>query len=180
MFGWFRDKRRETLVARVYGELVAQARDAHFYRELGVPDIVEGRFDLLVLHLVLLMRRASSEDATAREAAQAVCDHFFTETDRALREMGVGDLSVPKKIKGLAGAYAGRSEAYARAFESADEGALAATLSRNVYAMVEGDAPAAAALARYVRAAAALLASRPALDLIENGLVFPPAKEFWP
>lgn len=161
------------MVARVYGELVAQSRLPVFYTTLGVPDTIEGRFDLLVLHLFLLMHRCSGDDRVVQDAAQAVCDHFFVETDRALREMGVGDLTVPKKMKGLAGVYAGRSKAYTEALASDSDEALIAALTRNVYLGNDTAVAGAPVLALYVRRCVAHLSRQPALALVTARLTFP-------
>ena len=107
----------------LYAALMAQARRPDFYRDYGVPDTLDGRFDLLVLHVVLLLRRLR-EDEVTRALAQDVFDVFFRELDRALREMGVGDLGVPRRVKTMAEVFYGRARAYDAALASGDPGAL--------------------------------------------------------
>lgn len=165
-----RDPRADTISA-LYGAIVAQARNESFYRGFGVPDTVEGRFDMIVLHLALFCRRLARETGPVHGFAQGVFDLFCRDMDHNLREMGVGDLSVPKKMRGFAEAFYGRAEAYDRGFaDVGDE--LAAALGRNVL----GEAcPSACArrLADYARAAAQQLDSSDAAMLGRGELVFP-------
>jgi cytochrome b pre-mRNA-processing protein 3 len=177
MFGWFANRDRERIVARVYGEIVAQARQPVFYATLGVPDTVEHRYEMMVLHVFLLLHRFRDEDARAKDAAQEVCDRFFLEMDRAMREMGVGDLTVPKRMRKIAGLYTARAAAYTEALAQADDVALAAELARTVVA--EGE-PAfkAERLATYVRETVRAQRDVPAMALIEQRVVFPDANAF--
>ena len=111
MFPLFRRRSRQDTISTLYGTIVAQARLTCFYREYGVPDTVNGRFDLLVLHLVLVLDRLADEPQL-RELGQALFDHFCTDMDRNLREMGVDDLSVPKQMQRVGEAFYGRAQAY--------------------------------------------------------------------
>ena len=157
IFRLFRRDPQAASIAALYGAIVAQARHPGFYLEYGVPDTPEGRFDLIVLHLALACRRLGRaegpDQAAARALSQAVFDIFCRDMDHNLREMGVGDLGVPKKMQKLGEAFYGRLDAYDRALAAAGDDELAAALRRNV--LGEG-APAAAAprLAAYVRVAA--------------------------
>ena len=112
-FNHFRKPRtplRGTIEA-IYGMIVTQAREPLFYRAVGVPDTVNGRFDLLLLHLWLLLRRLkSAEGGTA--LSQRLFDHFCNDMDDNLREMGVGDLTVPKRMQAFGEAFYGRTAAY--------------------------------------------------------------------
>ena len=126
---------------RIYEAIVAQARQPWFYADLGVPDTVEGRFDLIVLHSFLTFDRLSGEGEAAEDFSQKIFDEMFMDMDRSLREMGVGDLSVGKRIRKMAEVFYGRAEAYKHALEehAADGGAaLKGALSRNIY---EGNIP---------------------------------------
>ena len=98
-------------IEAIYGMIVTQAREPAFYRELGVADTVNGRFDLLLLHLWMVLRRFRSADGTA-EVSQALFDHFCADMDANLREMGVGDLAVPKRMQAFGEAFYGRGAAY--------------------------------------------------------------------
>ena len=123
-FNHFRKPRiapRGTIEA-IYGMIVTQAREPLFYRDLGVPDTVNGRFDLLLLHLWLVLRRLkSAEGGTA--LSQALFDHFCNDMDDNLREMGVGDLTVPKRMQAFGEAFYGRTAAYDLALTGGPRGA---------------------------------------------------------
>ena len=156
----------------LYTPLIEQARKPAFYLEGGVPDTTGGRFELYTLHLALVVRRLRGEDAFAAEASQALFDAFLAGLDDGLRELGVGDLTVPKKMRRLGEALYGRLKGYDAALaEDADPGALEAILGRTLYAGVQ--APPASTLAGYARAAAAALAATPAETLFDRPLAWP-------
>ena len=161
----------------LHAALLAQARHPAFY-EGGVPDTFEGRFDLLLLHLVLLLGRLR-EDEVTRALAQDVFDLFFREMDRALREMGVGDLSVPRRVHDMAEAFYGRARAYDAALGTPGNEALEAALARNVFAGA-GDGEAPARLAGYARAAVETLAALPREEFLAGRLRFPDPAAFRP
>ena len=178
MFNLFRSsKTRATArstIERLYGAIVAQSRRADFYTDFSVPDTLEGRFEMLLLHTVLACHRLKDGDETERAMSQEIFDTFAADMDRTLRELGVGDLSVPKKMKKIGEAFYGRAAAYDSALAAGDGGVLAAALMRNVYAA--GDAPAspdAEALAAYVRAAATRLAGTPRDSFARGELAWP-------
>ena len=95
-------------IETIYGMIVTQAREPSFYRDMAVPDTVNGRFDLLVLHLWLVLRRLRTTEAAA-SLSQALFDRFCNDMDDNLREMGVGDLTVPKRMQAFGEAFYGRS-----------------------------------------------------------------------
>jgi cytochrome b pre-mRNA-processing protein 3 len=131
-FSHFRKPRitpRGTIEA-IYGMIVAQAREPLFYRDLGVPDTVNGRFDLLVLHLWMVLRRLKSMEG-GRSLSQTLFDRFCDDMDANLREMGVGDLTVPKRMQAFGEAFYGRAAAYDLAVTSGEE-PLAQALCRNI------------------------------------------------
>lgn len=155
----------------IYGALVSQARSPALYLNAGVPDTLEGRFEMVALHAFLVLRRLRKVDASDAEAAKAlgqkVFDLLFDDMDQTLREIGISDLKVGKEIKTLASAFYGRIEAYDAGLDADDETVLPAALKRNVYV----DAPAAevlAALTAYVRRADAALAAAPVGDLFKG------------
>lgn len=173
---------RTRAAASLYAAAVKQARAPGFYTALGVPDTIDGRFELIVLHVHLLCRKLHASDAptgtgeggAGAEMAQALFDAMFRDMDRNLREMGVGDPSIPRRIRAMIEAYYGRVKAYDAAL-SADGGtdggtALATALARNVYNA--GAETPAARLADYVRRAATALAAEP--DLAAGRVEFPP------
>lgn len=161
----------------IYARIVAQARSPELYRDLGVPDTVMGRFEMIVLHTFLYLHRLKAADAAARARGQAVFDAMFADLDASLREIGVGDLSVPKKIKAMAQSFYGRTDVYDRALDAGDEEALQRALARNVYGDEASRTSAVAGLAAYVKAAAAQLAVQPTPALVAEGPAFPSARE---
>jgi cytochrome b pre-mRNA-processing protein 3 len=131
-FNHFRKPRiplRGTIEA-IYGMIVTQAREPLFYRDFGVPDTVNGRFDLLVLHLWMVLRRFKPIEG-GENLSQALFDNFCDDMDANLREMGVGDLTVPKRMQAFGEAFYGRAAAYDLALASARE-ALAQALCKNI------------------------------------------------
>jgi cytochrome b pre-mRNA-processing protein 3 len=141
----------------VYGDIVAVARLPLLYRDYGVPDTVMGRFEVLGLHVALVLRRLKALPPPADSLAQDVVDQFFAELDSSLREIGIGDVSVPKKIKKLGQAFYGRAQAYHEALliEAASD-SLEQALARNV--LDKPTEPAlATALAQHMRSVVAHL-----------------------
>jgi len=131
-FNHFRKSRvplRGTIEA-IYGMIVTQAREPLFYRDLAVPDTVNGRFDLLLLHLWLVLRRLRTVEAGS-DLSQALFDHFCQDMDDNLREMGVGDLAVPKRMQAFGEAFYGRTAAYDLAM-TAGQNELAQAICKNI------------------------------------------------
>lgn len=104
----FRPNSQDRSIRDLYGAIVAQARCVAFYRDYGVPDTVEGRFDLIVLHIVLLLARLDREGSSVRGIGQKLFDVFCSDLDANLREMGTGDLAVPKRMRAFGEAFYGR------------------------------------------------------------------------
>jgi cytochrome b pre-mRNA-processing protein 3 len=173
MFARFRRARPDPgIPSALYGAIVAQARTAALYTDLGVPDTVEGRFEMVVAHTALVLRRLARGDDAARAVGQGVFDVFCDETDDALRALGVKDTSVGKRMRLLAEAYYGRSAGYDAALAAGDAGALAAALGRTVYGG-EG-AVAAHGLAAYMVASDRALAAAPVERVIAGDVAWPP------
>ncbi len=162
---------RERAAAALYAAAVAQARAPAFYTALGAPDTLEGRFELIVLHVHLLCRRLGKSGAEGAALAQALFDTMFHDMDRNLRELGVGDPSMPRRIKAMLEAYYGRIKAYDAALAAGGD-APARALARNVY-NADAVTPGAAALARYVVGAAARVEAAAASDLLAGRVEFP-------
>lgn len=157
IFGLFSSARRNAeIIERLHAAVVEAARRPGFYLELGVPDTFEGRFDLVTLHAALAVRRLRALPDPASALAQDLVDALFLGFDRALREMGVGDLAVPKRMKTMASAFLGRARAYEAALAAGGD-ELEAALARNVYGASGVVSDEARRLAGYVRAAAAAL-----------------------
>jgi len=166
----FRKTSRTDQVFAVYNAIVAQSRRSTFYAGWSVPDTLTGRFDVLSLHLSLVLRRLRSDEKHARGFAQELLDLFFKDMDRSLREMGVGDLSVPKRIKKMGNLFYGLLNAVTQALDAGDNQALQDVLGRNIYD--EAPPEALEALATYVDAAAAALAAQPLEGILAGKLEF--------
>lgn len=173
LLGLFARKAHERAGFELYTAAVAAARQPRFFAELGVPDTLDGRFDLMSLHAALLIRRLRRDpDAAGPKLAQAVFDAMFADMDVNLREMGVGDLVVGKRVKRMWEAFHGRAAAYESAVDANDEVAMAEALTRNLWRGEAAPAGAAESLARYALAAAGLLAPQPISALKRGGVQF--------
>jgi cytochrome b pre-mRNA-processing protein 3 len=151
IFQLFATRPTEANIDALYGTIVAQARLPGFYLAYDVPDTVEGRFDMIVLHLVLLFRRLGREPEPVRALVQGIFDRFCRDMDHNLREMGIADQSVPKEMRRLGEAFYGRAGVYERAFTAAEgdqRPLLTSALARNVYG-AEGRCDPAARLSAY-------------------------------
>jgi cytochrome b pre-mRNA-processing protein 3 len=171
--------RREAAIAHsLYGAIVTQAREPVFYRDFGVADTVDGRFDMIVLHAFMVFEKLKASGSEGADLAQAVVDLFFLDMDRSLREMGVGDLAVPKRVRTMAESFAGRSTAYHNATAGGDRGALPDAIGRNLFPEAERVPPAACALAAYTLAF--LDRSEEPGTLLQGSAAFPDPAEFAP
>jgi cytochrome b pre-mRNA-processing protein 3 len=186
VFGLLRRNRHERAGFMLYSTSVIAARDPHYYRHLGVPDSLDGRFDLIGLHACLLIHRLRLLPPPGPALAQAVFDAMFSDMDVNLRELGVSDLSVGKRVKAMWEAFHGRALVYEAAFTAGDLAGLAAALRRNVWRgtlpepsaseIDPGDDPA-TELARIALAQDAHLATQGS-DALAGGIVsFLPAAE---
>jgi cytochrome b pre-mRNA-processing protein 3 len=173
MFRVFPRHRQAPTIRSLYGAIVAQARAPSFYAAYLVPDTVAGRFDMIVLHLALVLRRLRREPAEFKALGQGVFDLFCADMDHSLREMGVGDLAVPKQMRRLGEAFYGRALAYDRALDAQSEDLLAPALARNVFPAASGTPPGATRLAGYARAAEACLNGQLGVTIATGVLRFP-------
>jgi cytochrome b pre-mRNA-processing protein 3 len=169
----FRPTPRSASIAALYGMIVAQARTPEFYRHYGVPDTVNGRFEMIALHTVLLLRRLGEEPLPLRELGQGIFDRFCDDMDASMREMGVGDLAVPRKMRRVGAAFYSRQAEYGEALAAGDSLLLEAALARNVFGGAPASAEGVERLARYVRAAASALAAQDNDTLTRPELHFP-------
>jgi cytochrome b pre-mRNA-processing protein 3 len=168
----FRSNPAKLAGRKLYEAVTVQARQPAFYSTLVVPDTVEGRFEIYNLHMVLLLHRLKGLGGMAGETSQALFDTYVSSLDDALREMGVGDLSVGKKMRKLGEAIYGRVKAYDAIFAAPDDGqALQALVARTVYAD-QPDGPA-AALTDYVRRGVAALAAQPLDEVLDGRPAWP-------
>lgn len=168
---WLRSKTPDTAYS-AYTALVEQARQPAFYINSAVPDTLDGRFDMIVMHIVLVFRRFNDGADEARAFGQHIFDIFIKDMDRSLREIGVGDVSIPKKMKKIGRSYYGRSDVYVDALERRDAEALADAIDRNIFTD-ETNGPASRLLAGYMIRADELLAGQPVSDLMAGNFVWP-------
>ncbi len=173
LFGRERHANR-AIVEALYAQIVAAARQTFFYSHWNVPDTPLGRFEMLSLHMFLFQHRLHGESGVPAELAQTLIDEFFTEVDHSLRELGISDVGVPKRMKKLAKMYYGRTAAYADALNRDDKGDLATALSRNVRPDVE-DWTEAPDMAAYVLRAKEALALQSSEAICLGELAFPAA-----
>lgn len=172
----FQSQPRRAEAAALYGALARQARLPAFYAGLGVPDSVDGRFEMLCIHAHALFHRLRGGDPAAEQLAQAVYDAMFEDLDGALRELGAADLGVGRRIKIMTEALKGRIDAYDTALGDRGPGAedaLRAALGRNAYGTVKAAAAQLAAMAGYLRDLRATLAECQTSDLLAGRIGFP-------
>jgi len=171
VLGFLRRRRHERTGYELYGAAVAAARAPYYYATLGVPDTLDGRFDLVGLHAFLVIRRLAALPPPGPDVAQAVFDAMFNDMDFNLRELGVSDLSVGRKVKQMWEAFHGRAMAYQAALAEG-EAPLAEALARNVW---RGEAPPGAPerLARLAVAQARALEAADPAALCAGRLAFP-------
>ena len=148
-----------------------KARDPAFYAEGGAPDTPEGRFELYAMHVVLLLRHLRGEEAAVTETRQALFDAFVRNLDDGLREMGVGDLSVGKKMRKLGAAIYGRLKSYDAALSGESAESLPALIRRTLLVGGGGNAD---RFAAYVRTADAHLAATPPDQFLKGDAAWPP------
>ena len=173
IFGLFRKKNNnQAIVVRQYEQLTQAARRPAFYTGMGVPDTVLGRFEMLTIMLILYFRRTAQSERSGQEIAQEIIDYFFEDIDHSIRELGVGDVGVPKRVKKFARMYYGRLESYAAALDQGDLDALKAALRRNIRPD-EPDAPDMAELAAYMMEAEAALKTIGEDVIAAGGAIFP-------
>lgn len=168
MLKLFRKSPSADAVHAVYSAIVAQSRQPAFYAEWGVPDTVTGRFDMISLHLVLLFRRLRADKKQGSAFAQAVFDLFFLDMDRSLREMGVSDIGVPKKIQKMGNLFYGLLGAVNEAMDKADREGLEQALRRNLFD--DAETASVARLSQYLEERDRELAGQPIADIIKGRL----------
>lgn len=159
----------------VYGKLVGQARNPVFYQGLGVADDIDGRFDMILLHLFIVDRRFEKEGKVAEKIRRQMQEALISDMDRSLREMGVGDMSVGKEVKKMGAAWFGRVKAYTNAIKAdAPKPDLAAAIAKNLYKGAE--TPYADRMADYTLEALQKLASYTFEEMVASKFEFPDIK----
>lgn len=177
---WSRNTAKKQVADTIYAAIMAQARHPSFYRDAGVPDSLDGRFDVLVMHAFLFLRRLKREDEAAAELGQEVFDTMFAGLDQDLREMGVGDLGIAKRVRKMASAFYGRTAAYDDALDgySEDPQPLESAVKRNMFPDQE-DTEGARMIAAYMVACDRALGAQDLETLRKGDLAFP-GPEFEP
>lgn len=169
----FRSRTHEESARTLYAGIVAQARRPEFYLDCGLADTVDGRFDLLVLHVFLVMHRLKQDRAETAELSQALFDVLFQDMDESLRELGAGDMGIGRRIKAMAEGFYGRTLAYERGLEEGSE-ALEQCVLRNLYGSDGASAAQLRAVAGYISREVAALAAQDLALLTRGEVVFGP------
>jgi len=160
----------------LYGKAVEQARQTDFYDHMGVPDTVDGRFEMIALHVFLILRRLKQSKEKGNETAQAVFDTMFTDMDRGLRELGAGDLGVARRVKVMAKAFYGRVSAYELALTSDDDAALTEAAFRNIFRGEEIERENAILVSSYMKHQDENLAAQTLETLLDGKVRFAPTQ----
>ncbi len=155
-----------------YRLIVARARNGLFFTALGVPDTLDGRYELIALHAFLVLNRLKADHGQTADFAQSVFDTMFADLDRGLREMGAGDLGVGRRVKAMATGFYGRILAYEQGLAAG--AALGDALRRNLYGTVTPSEGQLAAMTRYLHRQRAALAAEPVADLLSGKVNFLP------
>ena len=174
MFGSLFSRKSTSAAARdLYIAVVVRMREPVFYETFSVPDTLPGRFDLLMVHVFLLLHRLKTEGEAAKGLAQEIFDIMISDLDQNLREMGIGDEGVRHRIKDMSEGYHGRVVAYEQALSAQDgEKALCAALHRNLYARLTVPDAHIAEIARYFLATRDHLANQPFAKLRRGDISF--------
>ena len=171
MFKFFRANPVREAAELAYRRVVEHSRRPGFFLDGGVPDTIDGRFELICLHAFLYLHRLKDEQPQAQRLGQRFHDLMFADFDRSLREMGLGDLSVGREIKRMARAFYGRIAAYEEGLAAGDS-VLRPALVRNLYGTAPPSETQLAAIAAYLRQEAARLARQKTTELLAGNVVF--------
>jgi len=157
----------------LYGSIVTQARSRGFYAHWGVPDTAEGRFEMIVLHLVMVLHRLGREGQAGQRLAQALTEAFAVDLDDNLREMTVGDLAVPRHVKRAVGALHERHVSYGAALAASDDGPLTAALHARLEAVGAGAGLEAGRFCTYIRQVSHRLDLLPGAEVLAGRIAWP-------
>lgn len=173
MLGRLRQRReRRRQAARLHSAIVEQSRLPAFYADMGVPDTMLGRYEMVCLHAYLVLTRLRRENRDCAQLAQTLHDLIFDDFDVALREAGLGDMGIGHRIKKLARNLHGRISVYERGLTSGDDD-MAAILRRNMYASSEPETAEVARMIGYIRAARSAIDETPTTALVGGAPSFP-------
>jgi len=174
MLAWRQMSNRRQTARSLYGSIVTRAREPAFYAAWRVPDTVQGRFEMIALHLVLVLRRLAVEGRMGERLARALTETFMVDLDDAMREMTFGDLAVPREVKRAAAALFDRHRAYLAALGAAHDMTLAQTIGDQLAYLGAGEDLEAQAIAAYVRQCASALDAEPAAPILAGQVAWPP------
>ena len=169
----FRRNRYRTEAHAAYVSIVEQARAPEFFLQLDVPDTLDGQFEMIALHMFLVLNRLKAEHESTADFAQALFDAMFADLDRGLREMGATDIGVGRRVKEMAKGFYGRIAAYEGGLKGTDT-ILGDALKRNLYGTVQPRPEALAAMMGYMRSEAQTLARQPVEAILKNEIKFCP------
>ena len=175
MLAWLKTRSNRRQTARsLYGSIVTRAREPVLYAAWGVPDTVQGRFEMIVLHLVLVLRRLAAEGRARERLARALTEAFMVDLDDTMREMTFGDLAVPREAKRAAAALFDRHRAYLAALDTGRDLTLAQAIGAQLAYLGAGDDLNALAVAAYMRTCASALDAEPAALILAGQVAWPP------
>ena len=177
MFKMFKKSANDELAHKLYVEVVTQARQPAFYTELGVPDTPDGRFDMVLVHAYLLFRRMKDDHDQTNELSQAVFDLMFADMDQNLREMGLGDIGVSHRIKGMIKAFYGRVTVYDEGVAEDGDSRLKEALKRNLYRKSEPTDDQVSRMARYIYEGIDTLSAQENSEILKGLVQFGPAPQ---
>jgi cytochrome b pre-mRNA-processing protein 3 len=173
--GLFRSRPADRVGEALFAAILHQARRPEFYEYGGVPDTLDGRFDMIALHVFLVMRRLKGQGDRAEAAARGLVEALFADLDASLREMGVGDLAVGKRIRSMMDGLYGRFDAYDAGLAEVPAGRrLRVALDNNLFGTVHVSPEVLERMAAYVRREADALARMPVGPLLAGDLRFGP------
>jgi cytochrome b pre-mRNA-processing protein 3 len=157
----------------IYGSIVAAARQTVFYEHWGVPDTAEGRFEMLALHVALVMRRLAAAGPAGKSLSRVLAETFVTDVDDNMREIGIGDLAVPRKVKRAAAALYDRHNDYGAALGKKDSGALAGIVAHAIGSASGSSRLDCEVLARYIASLDIALTDTPDADCLAGRMTLP-------
>lgn len=177
MLDWLKTRSDRRQIARsLYGSIVTRAREPVLYARFGVPDSLQGRFEMVALHLVLALRRIAAEGPDAEPLGRALTEAFVVDLDDVMREMTFGDLAVPREVKRATAALFDRHGAYSKGLDAPGGSALADALRAQLAYLYAGQAAPgldAQGLSDYVRSVASALDAQPASPILAGRLEWP-------
>ena len=174
MLAWLRQRGNIRRTARsLYGSIVTQARSSGLYAVWGVPDTREGRFEVIVLHLVLVLRRLAREGERGSALGQALTEAFVVDLDDTLREMTVGDLAVPRHVKRAVAVLHERYSTYGDALTAPHDNLLAAAVAQRLATLSGAEDLDAPEICAYIREVAQALELQPGAQILAGDLTWP-------